>query len=98
VDLRLTDLQNGLSGDPATSQDFPFSFAVPCQTEGSLRRVGATCSTQTSANALMPGAIAAGRHALWQLGQVKLYDGGEDGVADTTYDNEVFEVQGVFTP
>jgi hypothetical protein len=35
---------------------------------------------------------------VWGLGQVKVYDGGADGDADTTGDNTLFEVQGLFAP
>jgi hypothetical protein len=30
----------------------------------------------TSANAVMVGSVTAGNRAVWELGQVKLYDGG----------------------
>ena len=55
----------------------------------------------TSFNALYGGSGAAvieGNRALWQLDQVKVYDGGADGDADTTGDNTLFAVQGVLIP
>jgi hypothetical protein len=42
----------------------------------------------TTANAIAPGALIAGRRAIWQLGQVKVYDG----------ENNLFMVEGVFIP
>ena len=39
-----------------------------------------------------------GQRAVWELGQVQVYDGGADGDADTTGDNTLFAVQGTFTP
>jgi hypothetical protein len=101
-DVMLTDLRNGWSAgepgtEPATTVDIPFSFALGCRDLGSLRRVGATCSAATSANAVVPGTVSGGARSIWQVGEVELYDGGEDGVADTP-DNDLFEVQGVFTP
>ena len=38
------------------------------------------------------------RRAVWQLGQVKVYDGGSDGDASTAADNTLFMDQGVFIP
>jgi hypothetical protein len=94
VGIRITDRNNiphpGGPG-PATVQDIPaFRVTVPC--------VGGTCSVATSANALMPGAVLEGMRAIWQLGQVQVYDGGADEVASTTADNTLFLVQGVFIP
>lgn len=34
----------------------------------------------------------------WELAQAKVYDGGADGDASTTGDNQLFQVQGVFVP
>jgi hypothetical protein len=38
-----------------------------------------------------------GKRAIWELGQVRVYDGGPDGLAATA-DNSLFAVQGVFVP
>ena len=43
------------------------------------------------------GTIKEGRRSIWQLGQVKVNDGGADGVASTT-PNTLFAAQGVFVP
>jgi hypothetical protein len=60
--------------------------------------VGSSCDPQTTVNSVYPGALVAGRRAIWQLGQVQVYDGGADGVASTTAGNTLFLVQGVFVP
>jgi hypothetical protein len=46
----------------------------------------------------MPGSVLEGMRAIWELGQVKVYDGGADGVASTTGDNRLFMDEGVFVP
>ena len=71
-------------------QDTSFPVTVPCS--------AGTCSVATSANAVMPGAVLEGQRAVWQLDQVKVYDGGADGLASTTGDNTLFMVEGVFVP
>ena len=43
------------------------------------------------------GTILEGKRTVWQLGQVRLNDGGADGVASTT-PNSPFMVQGVMVP
>jgi hypothetical protein len=97
VSLRITDRASGPGGDePATVQDFNYTFAVPCQTTADTS-VGSACSVNTTADALSPGSVTAGVRTIWQLGQVRLFDGGSDGVASTG-PNTVFETQGVFAP
>jgi len=51
----------------------------------------------TTANALFPGVVSAGKRSVWQLGPVEVYDGGTDGVASTD-GNTLFLTQGVFAP
>jgi hypothetical protein len=53
---------------------------------------------ETTVNSLYPGAIAAGQRAVWEVGQVKAYDGGADGLASTTGDNTLFLTEGIFIP
>jgi hypothetical protein len=88
--LRITDRDNSPGPGPGTVQGFSFPTTVPCAT--------GTCTLATTANALAPGALAAGRRAIWQLGQVRVYDGGADGLASTTGDNTLFMVEGIFVP
>ena len=96
VNVRLTDLGTG-STDPQTTQVFAFEFDVPClPTTEPLDK--SLCSTTTSIDSVIPGAVAEGRRSIWALDQVKVYDGGPDEDADTTADNSLFAVQGVFIP
>jgi hypothetical protein len=60
--------------------------------------VGASCSIQTSADAVAPGAVVEKRRAIWALSQVRVLGGGPDGEADTVAGNELFQVQGVLVP
>ena len=95
---RVTDRQNGeLSGQSATASDVPSSFAFPCVGD-SDPAVGSICSVSTTANAVLPNIAREGYRAIWQLGQIEIYDGGDDGQASTPWDNQLFEVQGLFAP
>jgi serine protease AprX len=89
--MRLTDKQNGTSlSDSATTQDFSFDFTVPCS--------AGSCAVTTSADAVTPGSVVEGKRAMWQLGQVRVFDGGPDGDVDTPAGDTLFAVQGVFVP
>jgi hypothetical protein len=98
--LRLTDREapgEPSSTGPVTVADTHFRFGVSCGPTASTT-VGSTCAISTSANAVAPGAVVAGRRAIWQLGPVQVYDGGADGLASTTGDNTLFLDQGIFVP
>jgi Tol biopolymer transport system component len=92
VGLRITDRNNtpnpGGPG-PATVQDTSFPVTVTC--------ASGSCSVATTANAVMPGSVLEGKRAVWELGQVKVYDGGANGVAGSS-DATLFMDQGVFVP
>jgi WD40-like Beta Propeller Repeat len=92
VGVRITDKNNtpNPSTSTATVQDTSFPVTVTC--------ASGSCSVATTANAVTPGAVLEGKRAIWELGQVKVYDGGADGVASTTGDNTLFMDQGVFIP
>jgi hypothetical protein len=92
--LRLTDA--GTAGRSTTMQDIPFSAAVPCAQTASTS-VGSTCAVTTSADAIAPGSVQTGARAIWQLGQVQLFDGGASGNAGAG-DATLFEDQGIFVP
>jgi len=95
--LRMTDRNNGPSQtEPATAQDLDYSFAVPCQATADTG-VGSTCNVVTTADSLVPGTVLEGKRSNWEVGQVRLYDGGADGVASTA-GNTLFEDQGLFVP
>ena len=95
--VRLTDKYSGSSPvDPATVSELSFPFVVPCAATGDTG-IGATCSIDTTADAVVPGSIREGARAIWQLGQVEVRDGGADGQAATS-PNTVFARQGLFVP
>ena len=62
---------------------------------------GSDCGRMTfSMDAVVPQTVLGleGKRAIWQMSDVQSYDGGADGEADTTGDNSLFAVQGVFVP
>jgi hypothetical protein len=100
ADLRVTDRYNGESpgggGDAATVVDFPFPVTIQCA--GTPENVGATCELETTANAIVPGAVRDGERAVVQVGQIRVNDGGPDGLAATAAGNHRFAAQGVYIP
>jgi hypothetical protein len=100
ADLRVTDRFNGESADggsdPATVVDFPFPVTMQCA--GTPADVGATCAVQTTAAALVPGAVRDGERAVVAVGQIRVNDGGPDGLAATVDGNRRFAAQGIFIP
>jgi L-gulono-1,4-lactone dehydrogenase len=88
---------SGIQSSPGPFVRVAFQSAayVSCSPTSSTG-VGADCSIATTANALIPDAVQTGNRAIWQLGQVQVTDGGEDGVASSTTDNSLFMKQGVF--
>jgi WD40-like Beta Propeller Repeat len=94
VQVRLTD-RDALV--PQTTQDFPLELDVPCvPTEPAVDK--SLCELTTTLETLIPGALVEFRRAIWAMDRVKVYDGGPDEDADTTGDNSLFAVQGVFVP
>jgi hypothetical protein len=100
IPIRVTDRDNapapgGLSQGTGVDADVAFDAACAATADTT---VGATCETTTSIDALMPGAVKEGMRTVWQLGQVRVDDGGADSDPSTTGDNTLFAVQGVFAP
>jgi hypothetical protein len=81
LSVRLTDRDG-----PATTADFPFQVAVPCAATSTAD--GGICSTATTFDAVVPGAVAEGARAIWQLDTVEVLDGSGDP----------FARQGIFIP
>ena len=73
-------------------------MTIPCST--TPNHIGSDCNLTTTADAVYgnPSTAKEGKRAVWELGQVKVYDGGTDGDVDTPTGNSVFAVQGVFVP
>ena len=92
--VRVTD-RNSM-GDSATAQSFSFDVTVPCTGTADVNK-GSACTVATTANAISPGTIAEGMRAVWEMGQVQVFDGGADGLA-ATEPNTLFAKQGVFVP
>ena len=69
---------------------------MPC-TATADPSVGSECAVATSFDAIAPGSVPEGRRSIWQLGQVEVNDGGDDGIVATP-GNTLFERQGVFVP
>jgi hypothetical protein len=98
LSLRITDRLNGPGmNETGTVADVPFTFTVPCTTTAEPPDVGATCSVDTSADAVLAGAAVESKRTIWQVADIELRDGGPDGVA-STQDNTVFLREGLFVP
>jgi dipeptidyl aminopeptidase/acylaminoacyl peptidase len=98
--LRVTDKDNTPTPNGSgagTTQPFQYGFDIPC-TPDPAATLGSDCSVSTTANSLVPGTIKPGLRTVWQIGRVRVDDPGPDGNPDTTSDNTVFAVQGVFVP
>ena len=96
--LRVTDKSNGPSGhEDGTVADSPFAVTVPCAATIDTT-IGGDCALATTANTVVPGLVTESRRTIWDLGQVKVYDGGSDGLASTTGDNTLLADEGVFIP
>ena len=95
--IKMTDHANTPGGTGvATASVIPFSFTVTCTASASVT-IGSTCNLNTSYNAVVPGIIAPNKRSVWEYGQVRVNDGGPDGVVSTP-NNSGFQVQGVFYP
>ena len=94
--VQITDRANSSSGDTGTVVDIPFPTTFACAATADTG-IGATCSISTSFNAITPGVVIEGERAVWQLGQTRVFDGGQDGSISTP-DNPLFAVQGIFVP
>ena len=94
--LRSSDGSNGPSGtEDATAVDASLAITIPCAPSTAP---GSRCELITTANTLLPGTTREGARAVWELGQVRVYDGGADVDVGTAADNELLAVQGVFVP
>lgn len=102
TDLRITDKANAPLGDPssptlpATTQDVTLNLTATCAATGSTT-VGGTCSVNTTAKAVMPGLVREGKRAIYKVGEIDVFDGGADGIANTA-GNTLFAWRGLFVP
>jgi hypothetical protein len=97
VKARITDTYNGSSLNvPATVTDFELALRTGCSPDP-LPDVGSTCAAGSSTEAIMPGMIRPGRHAVIQLFEVQMKDIGADGILGNA-DDRSFVFQGVAIP
>jgi hypothetical protein len=112
--VRLTDHNNGTSPPPsggteaATVEDFTIDHALVTSwgtaltwacVQSSSTSIGSTCNVNTALDAFMPASGTYGsKRSIWELHDVRIYDGGADGDGHTTADNTVFVRPGVFVP
>jgi hypothetical protein len=92
--LQITDRLNPSAR--GTMTDYVFRVAMPCTATPSASE-GASCAVTTTANAMIPNSVRANFRSTWDWAQVRVFDGGPDGVASTD-DNTLFLTQGVFVP
>jgi hypothetical protein len=96
--IRISDHYNGPGlNEAGTVQDIPFPTTVPCTATASTS-VGSTCAINTTANAVVPGAVKDTQRGVVEVNQIQAFDGGADGLVSTPADNELFAVQGLFIP
>ena len=97
--VRVTDKSSPGAGPgtAATTTDIPLAAAFSC-TPVADPQEGSTCSGTTTVDALVPGAVSETKRSIWALDQVRVFDGGADGDADTTADNTLFATAGLFVP
>src|SRR6185312_10204992 len=95
--LRFTDRANGPSGASAgTATDLDFSVPFNC-TPTSDPVLGSTCTLDTSADAVTPGAIKENKATVLQVFRLRLNDSGLNGVRGDS-DDRLFATEGVYIP
>ena len=95
--IRISDHYNGPNlNEAATVVDIPFPVNGTCVNTTSTT-IGGTCSTNTTANAVVPGSVKDAQRGVVEIGQLQISDGGADGLVSTA-DNTLFSVQGIFIP
>jgi hypothetical protein len=101
--IRITDHWNGANGTtPATVSDLPFSVPGSCVNTADTS-IGGTCSTSTSANAVVTGAVADGKQGNVEIQTIQIFDGGSagiggGGVVPPPPGATRFATQGIFIP
>jgi hypothetical protein len=95
--IRISDHYNGAGlNEAATVVDIPFPVNGTCANTAATN-IGGTCTTNTTANAVVPGSVKDNQRGIVAVGQLSINDGGADGQVSTA-DNTLFGVQGIFIP
>jgi len=84
------------SNRAATMVDILFPVPVDCLPTAAAA-LGSVCGANTTANALVPGSVIAGKQAVVETGQIIAQDSGPNGTRGDS-DDETFATQGVFLP
>jgi hypothetical protein len=98
--IQITDHWNAVAPgggtDAATVVPIGFPVNATCANTASNTE-GGLCNVNTSANAVVNGAVKDGKRGIVEIGQIQINDGGDDGL-NATAPNTLFEVQGIFIP
>ncbi len=92
LDVKLTDRVSAVG---TTLEPVRIRSTIPCA--ATAEPEGARCQLLTTLDAVMPGLIMEGRRSVWELGRVRVFDGGSDGIASTE-PNTLFQSQGLSIP
>jgi hypothetical protein len=92
--LRITDNDNSGNVKPATTIESDYRLSVPC-TATAAANAGGTCAVTTTLDTVFAGTIKEGKRSVWDIGQIRVFDGGPDEVGNT-FGNTLFAVQGIF--
>jgi len=96
--IRISDHYNGPNlNEAATVVDTPFPVNGTCANTTASASTGGICTTNTTANAVVPGAVKDTQRGVVEISQLQISDGGADGQVASP-DNTLFEVQGIFIP
>jgi hypothetical protein len=97
--VRISDHYNGTGlNQAATMADTPYpSIVIPC-TNTPATNIGGRCAVNTTANAIVPGSVKDGQRENLEIDELKINDGGSDGLISTASGNTVFALPGVFIP
>jgi len=83
------------SNRAATMVDILFPVQVDCLPQAGA--IGSTCGANTTANALVPGSVIAGKQAVVETGEIQALDSGPNGIRGDS-DDQIFATQGVYLP
>jgi hypothetical protein len=95
MSLRITDRGNeprGADQGSGTVEDLTLRQPVYCYPTPDPD-VGSGCGIDSSMDAMVPGTVKEGSRAVWEVGQLQIYEGDHFNGAD-----ELFMVQGLFVP